>query len=71
MAWDDKWLRDQIKILAIKADITPDEMAAIMGVSRAAYYNRLKNPDDFRRGELRRLDRLAERYGMTVMEGHA
>ena len=39
---------------------------AIAGISVASYYNRYNAPQEFRLRELRCLDRIARRYGMSL-----
>lgn len=63
----DQWLRDQLDILRIKSKKTPKELAAIAGISPAGYYNRYNTPSDFRLRELRSLDMIAKKYGMSVL----
>lgn len=64
----DQWLRDQLDILRIKARKNARELAAICGISQAAYYNRYANPQEFRLGELRSLDRIAKHYGLRILQ---
>lgn len=69
---DDVWLREQLAVLAIKSHKKPHELAGIAGISKTAYYDRVRHPDDFRRGELRRLDSYAKRFGLSLfMEGNS
>lgn len=62
----DQWLRDQLDILKIRSKLQPDKLAAIAGISVASYYNRYNAPQEFRLRELRCLDRIARRYGMSL-----
>lgn len=62
----DQWLRDQLDILKIRSKLQPDKLAAIAGISLASYYNRYNAPQEFRLRELRCLDRIARRYGMSL-----
>ena len=62
----DEWLRDQLTILQVKSRIDTGKLADIAGMSRASYYARLKNPEEFKLKELRRLDKLAQRYGLSM-----
>ena len=64
----DQWLRDQLDILRIKARKNARELAAICGISQAAYYNKYARPQDFRLGELRSLDRIAKHYGLRILQ---
>lgn len=65
---DDVWLREQLDILSIRSHKKPHELAAIAGIKKTTYYDRCKHPDDFRRGELRALDRFAQRYGLSLFK---
>lgn len=62
----DLWLKDQLAILAIRSHKTPTELATIAGLGRACYYGRLRIPEEFSLKELRRLEKLARRYNMSV-----
>ena len=62
----DQWLRDQLDILKIRSKLQPDKLAAIAGISVASYYNRYNALQEFRLRELRCLDRIARRYGMSL-----
>lgn len=64
----DQWLREQLDILQVKSRKTAGELAAIAGISQSSYYARYKSPQDFRVGELRSINRIAIRYGLSVLE---
>ena len=64
----DQWLRDQLDILRIRSKLQPDKLAAIAGMSLASYYNRYNTPQEFRLRELRCLDKIARKYGMSVLQ---
>lgn len=67
----DQWLRDQLRILEIKSHKRPAEMAVLSGMSVASYYNRLRDPEEFRLKELRALDQLGRRFGVIILEGES
>ena len=64
----DQWLRDQLDILRIKSRKSARDLASICGISPAAYYNKYNAPQDFRLRELRCLDKVAKRYGLSILQ---
>lgn len=55
---NDKLLVEVIKKMLGNKNITPEKAAKKLGIGRTTYFDRLKNPDEFTRGEIRILCRM-------------
>ena len=64
----DAWIKEQLKILSIRSGMNPMELAKEIGMSHTTYYDHRNVPSEFRVRELRKLDKIARKYGMTVID---
>jgi len=62
-------IKEAIEILKIRSGRTGEEIAKTAGIPFGTFRYRLSNPDTFRLGELRKLDRECRKFDLSLWEG--
>lgn len=58
----DERIRTAVRVVLAVNRLTMDRLAAMLGISRATLYGRMKKPTEFTVGEMRTLKRLGGDY---------
>jgi len=63
---NDAMIIRQIQAIRAAADMTVEDTANMFGMSKSTMCRRMKHPGEFTLSEIRGLDKLAKKYGITV-----